>query len=51
MKVVEEFNKALYSSNDRQTKDSSMETMDIEVPYVSASEIKKSLKRWSRGTA
>ena len=49
IKVAEEFYRKLYSSNDRQVKDSKMETMNIEVPCVNTSEIKKALKGMSRG--
>ena len=38
IKVVEEFYRKLYSSNDEQTEDTSMETMNIEVPCVNMSE-------------
>ena len=44
IKVAEEFYRKLYSSNDRQTRDTSMETTDIEVPCINTSETKKSSK-------
>ena len=47
IKVAEE----LYSSNDRQTEDSSTEIMNIKVTCVNTSQIKKALKGINRGKA
>ena len=47
IKVAEEFYRKLYSSNDKQIEDSIMETMNIEVPCVSTSEIRKTLEGMS----
>ena len=41
--VVEEFYRKLYSSIDKQTEESYIETMIIEVPCVNTSDIRKAL--------
>ena len=48
IKVPGEFYRKLYNSDDRQTKDSSLETMKILVPCLSTSWIKKTVKGMSR---
>ena len=49
IKIVQEFYKKLYCSNNSQTKDPSIETINVEVPCVIINEIKKTLKGMSRG--
>ena len=44
LKEAEELYIKLYSSHDIETEDPRMETMNIEVPCVNTSEIKKALK-------
>ena len=48
IKIVEKFHRKLYSCNDRQIEDPNIKTMNIEVPNVNTSEIKKALKGMSR---
>ena len=50
IKATEEFYRELYSSNGRQTEDEDLqlEIMNIEVPFVNTSEIKKALKVMSK---
>ena len=40
IKVAEEFYRNLFSSKDRQSKDHSMVTMNVEVPFVNTRKIK-----------
>ena len=49
--VADEFYRKLYSSNDRQIVDASMETMNIEISCVNTNEIKKTLNRMKRNKA
>ena len=51
IKVVGKFYRKLFTSNDRLTEDLSMKTVIIDVPSVSKSETKKTLKLMSTDKA
>ena len=48
LKVREEFYRKWYKSNDKQTEEIKMESMNIEVICVNTSEIMKTIKKISR---